>query len=380
MLYNALNSMKARQLSAGKFSDGQGLWLVKRNKTHGKWILRLSINGSRREMGLGRFPDVSIAEARQRAAEARRKVRDGLDPIAVRSQARLKPKRLTVKEAIEGCFAAKQAELKGEVNAARWKSPLAVHIIPAIGKEAVEDLDQHMIKRALEPIWHEKPEAARKAMNRLTITLRHAAALGLEVDLQATMKARALLGKSRHEVTHIPSLPYRDAPAFYRMLAEKDSVTCLALRFLMLTVARTSEVRFATFDEINDDVWILPAARTKSNREHRIPLTDEALRVVEKARALSKQPLLFPSPSGKALSDAAMAKFMKDNYYEARPHGFRATFRTWVEEQTDADYETKEAALGHAVDSGVVRAYQRSDRFEKRRKIMTRWATFLSTG
>lgn len=377
VLLNALNSMKARQLGAGKFSDGQGLWLVKRSVAQGKWILRVSIDGRRREMGLGRFPDVSIAEARQRAAEARRKVRDGLDPITVRAQSKLKPKRLTVKEAIDGCFAAKQAELKGEVNAARWLSPLAVHIIPAIGAEAIEDLDQHMIKRALEPIWHEKPEAARKAMNRLTITLRHAAALGLEVDFQATMKARALLGKSRHEVTHIPSLPYSDAPAFYRMLAAKDSMTCLALRFLILTVARTSEVRFATLNEIDRDVWILPAARTKSNREHRIPLTDEALKVVEKARALSTLPLLFPSSSGKALSDAAMAKFMKDNGYDARPHGFRATFRTWVEEQTDADYETKEAALGHAVDSGVVRAYQRSDRFEKRQAVMVRWADYL---
>ncbi len=378
VLFNALNNMKAQKLDAGKFADGQGLWLIKRNKQHGKWILRISLAGRRREMGLGRWPDVSIAEARERAAKARRQVRDNLDPIEERTKARYKPKRLTITEAIERCHAAKLAELKGETNANRWLSPLAVHIIPAIGKEAIEDLDQHRIIRALKPIWHEKPEAARKAMNRLAITLRHAAALGLDVDLQATMKAKALLGKSRHEVTHIPSLPYGDAPAFYKMLCTKKLTSCLALRFLILTVARTSEVRFATFDEIDVDVWTLPAVRTKSNREHRVPLTDEALKVIELARKKSENGLLFPSPSGKGLSDAAMAKFMKDSGHDARPHGFRATFRTWVEEQTDADYETKEAALGHAVDSGTVRAYQRSDRFEKRRAVMKRWETFLT--
>lgn len=380
MLYNALNTMKARQLGPGKFSDGQGLWLIKRNKQHGKWMLRLAISGRRREMGLGRWPDVSIAEARERAAEARRQLRDGVDPIEERARRRYQPKRLTVTEAIDGCFAARQAELKGDGIAGRWMSPLSVHIIPKIGNRAIEDVDQHMLNTVLEPIWHTKPEAARKALNRINLTLQHAAALGLEVDMQATLKAKALLGKRRHERKHIPSLPYEDAPAFYKMLTERETMCCLALRFLTLTVARTSEVRFASYEELHDDVWIIPARRTKTAREHRVPLSKEALSVIKTAKESNEQELLFPSRSGRALSDMAMSKFMKDQGYDARPHGFRATFRTWVEEKTETEYEVKETALGHVVDTGVTGAYQRSDRLKKRRKLLNTWNRFLSSG
>jgi len=379
VLYNALSPLKAKQLEAGKFSDGQGLYLVKQDKQRGKWILRLSIGGRRREMGLGRWPDVTIAEARERATEARKTLRDGLDPIEERAKAKFRPMRLTVKDAVDSCFKAKQAELKNDGQAGRWMSPLSVHILPKIGKRAIEDMDQHMLKSVLEPIWHEKPDVARKAVNRLNLTLKHAAALGLEVDLQATMKVRALLGKRRHEAQHIPSLPYADAPAFYRMLCERDLVSCYALCFLMLTVARSGEVRFATYAEIDNDVWVIPAARTKTGREHRVPLTDEALQVIESARQSTKQTFLFPSPTGKPISDATMSKFMKDNDHEARPHGFRATFRTWAENETDAAWEDKEAALGHQVDGQVARAYQRSDRVEKRRNLLRLWEQYLTS-
>ena len=214
-------------------------------------------------------------------------------------------------------------------------------------------------------------------MNRLNLTLKHAAALGLDVDLQATMKARALLGKQRHRATHIPSLPYEEAPAFYEMLCAKPSHACLALRFLMLTAMRTSEIRFALRSDLIDDALIVPADRTKTNREHRVPLSAEALQVIAVSEKMQDSELLFPSPRGTAMSDAAMSRFMEREGYTARPHGFRATFRTWVEEQTDTPYEIKEACLGHVVDSGVVRAYQRSDRLEKRRTLMQRWSRYL---
>ena len=369
--------MKAKSLGRGKHADGQGLWLFKARPDAGKWFLRLVVNGKRREMGLGRWPDVSLAEARQSASEARRKLRSGTDPIQERRQQKHQVERLTVAEAITGCYAAKQAEQKGDGKAGRWLSPLNVHVLPKIGTMPIEDIDQHELKRVLEPIWHEKPDTARKAMNRMNLTLKHAAALGLDVDLQAVMKAQALLGKRRHEVKHIPSLPYHEASAFYQWLCTKQITSALALRFLILTVARTSEVRFATFDEIEDDVWTLGPERTKGAREHRVPLSDEALRVVELAVGRSQQALLFPSPTGKAMSDAAMSRFMEREGYKARPHGFRATFRTWVEETTDVAYEVKESALGHQVDGDVVRAYQRSDRLEKRKKLMKDWADYL---
>lgn len=374
MLHNVLNQMKAKNLGPGKYSDGQGLWLVKRNKDAGKWILRCVVSAKRREMGLGRWPDVSIAEARERAATARQALRDGADPIQMRAKSKRTVKRLTLKEAIDGCYQAKQAELKNNGTAGRWMSPLSSHIIPKLGSIPVEDIDQHTLVDTLGPIWHDKPEVARKALNRVNLTLKHAVALGLNVDMQATIKAKALLGKQRHVVTHIPSMPYQDAPAFYQWLRMQSTVSAFALRFLMLTVARNSEVRLATFDEIEGGVWTLSSIRTKTGREHRVPLTDEALAVVQKCREFSPNEYLFPALKGKPISDMAMSTFMKREGYKAKPHGFRATFRTWAEECTDAPFEVKEAVLGHAVDIGVVGAYQRSDRIERRKLLLSRWA------
>jgi integrase len=377
MLHSALREITARNLPAGKHADGQGLWLVKRSREAGKWVLRVVVSERRREMGLGRWPDVSIAEARQQAAEARRLCRGQSDPIEMRRRAKRIQAKLTVKQAIEGCFEARKAELKGDGGAGRWMSPMSVHVIPKIGKSAIEELDQHAIKAVLDPIWHQKPEAAVKALNRLSLTLKHAAALGLSVDLQATMKARALLGKQRHTTEHIPSLPYDETPQFYRWLAIEDGVSALALRFLILTVTRTSEVRLATFPELSGDCWTIPPERTKTGVGRRVPLTAEARQIFAEARKRSKNEYLFPAYKGQPISDAAMAKLMKDHDYEARPHGFRATFRTWVEEQTDTPFEVKESALGHAVDQGVVAAYQRSDRFEKRQTLLEKWEAFL---
>lgn len=376
--YNALNQMTAKNLGAGKYADGQGLWLVKREKAFGKWVLRVAVHGSRREMGLGRWPDVSIGEARELAEGARKLVRVGNDPIAARRRAKRVQAHLTVREAVEGCFDARKAELKRDGEAGRWMSPLSVHILPKLGKLPVEELDQHLIKETLDGIWHKKPEAAEKALNRLSLTLKHAAALGLNVDLQATMKARALMGKQRRTTEHIPSMPYEDAPAFYQRLKAMEGVSPVALRFLMLTLGRTSEVRLATFDEIAADVWLLTAERRKVGPDFRIPLSAEAFRLVKERRRASSNAYLFPAYKGQPLSDAAMAKVMKNAGLEARPHGFRATFRTWAEEQTDAAFELKEACLGHAVDTGVVGAYQRSDRLVKRRALMTTWAEFLT--
>ena len=377
VLLNSLNQLKVKSLIAGKYADGQGLWLVKRDRLHGKWVVRLIVSGKRREMGLGRWPDVSLAEAREQAAQARKKLRGGSDPIEQRAKAKIKPARLSVFQAIASCFEAKKAELKADGEAGRWMSPLSIHILPKIGQIAIEDLDQHVLKQALEPIWHSKADTARKALNRLSLTLKHAAALGLAVDLQATMKVRALLGKQRHVAEHIPSMPYTEAPAFYRWLCEQNFASCLPLRFLLLTVARTSEVRFARYEYIDDDVLILPPEITKTGREHKIPLLPEAKAVIDAAKVSDEQELIFPSPTGKVLSDATMSRLMERQKLDYRPHGFRATFRTWVEEQTDTPFEVAEATLGHVVDGEVVRAYQRSDRLEKRKLLLALWNDYL---
>jgi integrase len=377
---NTLSHLLARNLVAGKYADGQGLWLVKRDRQLGKWVLRLVIDGKRREMGLGRWPDVSIAEARERAATARRVVRDGEDPIEMRIKAKIKPSRLTLAQAIDSCFEARKAELKGDGEAGRWMSPIKQHIIPKIGKVPVEEVDQHVLKSALEPIWHKKADTARKALNRISLTLKHAAALGLEVDLQATMKVRALLGKQRHTPEHIPSMPYAEAPAYYASLvARKGQMSLLALRFAMVTALRTSEIRYATHAMIETDVLVIPAEVTKTNREHRVPLGPEALKIITEAKALQTSALLFPSPTGLVMSDQTMSQLMVRDGLAYRPHGFRATFRTWAEEVADAPFEVAEAVLGHVVEGDVARAYQRSDRLEKRRALLERWEVNILT-
>jgi len=376
---NVLTHLVARKLEAGKYADGQGLWLVKRERATGKWVLRLARDGTRREMGLGRWPDVSIAEARERAAEARKLDRDNVCPIEARRKARRVVKRLTVREAVEGCFAALQAELKDDGRAGRWMSPLSVHVLPKIGKRAIEDLDQHALKDLFEPIWHAKPEAAAKALNRLNLTMKHCVALGLDVDLQATMKARVLLGKQRHTTQHIPALSYEEAPAFYKALSKQNGVASWALRLLILTIARTSEVRLASFSEFGPDIWNLPGDRTKTGVSRRVPLVREAVKVVNLCRETSPNEWLFSGYRSRPISDMAMSSLMRRQGLEARPHGFRATFRTWVEEQTDTPFEVKEACLGHAVDSETVGAYQRSDRLAKRRALLEQWEKFLLT-
>jgi len=379
MKYNVLNQMTAKSFQKGKYADGQGLWLVKRNKQHGKWMLRLTIHGDRREMGLGSWPAVSIAEAREIASEARQKVRLGIDPIIERIINKQAAKPMSLEEAIESCFSARKAQLKNDGKAGRWLSPLVLHVIPKIGKVPVASINQHHLKSTLAPIWHEKASTAEKALQRTGLALVHAAALGLEVDLNAVRKAQALLGAQRHSVKHIAAMPYRDIPSFYEWLTIQTGVAALALRFLILTAGRTTEVRLAKFDEIEDGVWSLAAERTKTNTARRIPLTDEALRVVTVAKDRAVNEYLFPSYKGKPLSDSAMSKLMREAGYEARPHGFRSTLRTWAEECTEADYATKETLLGHHVDSGVVGIYQRSDRIEKRKKILAEWSCFCTS-
>lgn len=185
-------------------------------------MLRFTIHGRRREMGLGAIIDVSLKEARESAERWRATVRSGLDPISQREkQKREAVKRLhLLKDVADDAFESRKAELKGDGKAGRWFSPLELHVLPKLGKTPVAEIDQTQIRDVLAPIWHSKAETARKALNRLDICMRHAAALGLEVDIQASAKARALLGQQRHESTNIPAMPWLEVPAFYARLAD----------------------------------------------------------------------------------------------------------------------------------------------------------------
>ncbi|WP_425471376.1 tyrosine-type recombinase/integrase [Thalassobius vesicularis] len=211
--------MKA--LPPGKFNDGGGLWLHKRTDGGGQWFLRVQIHGRRREMGLGSLSEVSLKEARDSAERWRAVVREGKDPIKERQRLLREAAKVnhTLASVAEEAYEARKAELKNDGKAGRWFSPLALHVLPRLGKVPIEEIDQQDIKNTLAPIWHSKGETANKAMSRLGIVMNYAAAMGLEVDLQATAKARALLGKSRQKRKHIPAMPWQEVPAFYAIPA-----------------------------------------------------------------------------------------------------------------------------------------------------------------
>jgi integrase len=374
-----LTAVAVKSAGPGKYNDGHGLWLVKRKDGGGQWVLRLAIFGKRREMGLGSTAEVSLKQARETAAKWRAIVRDGKDPIRERETQKLNSRDIAVTleaMAVEA-FDARKSELKGDGKAGRWFSPLAVHVLPRLGRRPVSQLHQNDIRDCLAPIWHDKADAAKKAMTRLGIVMRFAAAKGHEVDLQATAKAKELLGKSRYEAGHIASLQWQEVPAFYMSLNEL-SVTHLALRLLILTGVRSLPIRAMTIDQIDGDCWTIPAHLMKGTKgktqQFRVPLSSEVLKIINQARPFARNGLLFAAPRGGMMSDATMSRLMERRGMEARPHGFRSSLRVWLSEATDAPFEIAEAMLSHTVGSSVTRAYQRSDFLEQRRVLLERWA------
>ena len=333
-------------------------------------------------MGLGPYPAVSLKEARAEADNCRVLVRQGLDPIKQREQKRREAARNLhiLNDIAKDAFESRKAELKGDGIAGRWFLPLKLHILPRLGKVPVAEIDQTDIRTTLAPIWHTKADTARKAMNRLSICLRHAAALGLDVDLQATDKAKALLGRQRHKPKNIPALHWQDVPQFYQSLSD-GTTAHLALRLLILTAVRSNPLRFARLDQIEDDIWTVPADAMKGRKDatsdFRVPLSQEALTVIEQAKPFARDGYLFPSTRKGAISGATMLGVMKRRGMEARPHGFRSSFRDWVAETTSTPHDVAETCLGHTVGGSVERAYRRTDFLEQRRALMERWGELV---
>ncbi|MDP5217150.1 integrase arm-type DNA-binding domain-containing protein [Ruegeria sp. 2205SS24-7] len=381
-----LNKLSAATLKAadpGKIADGGGLWFHKRADGGAQWFLRVTVHGRRREMGLGPFPEVSLREARQEADKWRAVVRSGLDPIKERERIKREEasKLHLLKDVADDAFESRKAELKGDGKAGRWFTPLQLHVLPKLGKVPIGDIDQKDIRDTLAPIWHQKADTARKAMNRLSIVFRHAAALGLEVDLQATDKAKALLGKQRHKPKNIPALPWQEVPDFYQSL-DGGTITELALRLLILTSVRSFPLRHIQLDQIEGDVWTIPAEAVKGRRdatsEFRVPLSTEAKKVIAQATPFARDGFLFPGVRKGVISDMTMSGLMKRRGMVERPHGFRSSFRDWVAETQNVPHEVAETALGHVVGGSVERAYRRTDFLEQRRALMEKWASSLA--
>ncbi|MEN8633760.1 integrase arm-type DNA-binding domain-containing protein [Brucella melitensis] len=380
---NRLSARAATTLGPGKHNDGAGLWLHKRPDGGGQWILRVTIHGRRREMGLGSALEVSLKEAREAAEKWRAMVRSNIDPIKERERQKREAARNLhlLKDVAIDAFESRKAELKGDGDAGRWFSPLEHHILPKLGKVPVADIDQKDIRDTLAPIWHSKAETARKAINRLAICMRHAAALGLDVDLQATEKARALLGKQRHKAQNIPAMPWQEVPAFYATLTD-DSVTHLAMRLLILTGVRSGPLRSIHESQIDGNVWTIPGEAMKGRKDatndFRVPLTVEAMKVIDIARRHARDGFLFPNVRSGVISDMTLGMFMRRAKLEARPHGFRSSLQDWIAETTDTPHDIAETVLGHTVGGSVERAYRRTDFLEQRRVLMERWANHVA--
>lgn len=383
--FNRLSAAFVKTAPAGKHCDGGGLWLVMRADGGGQWVLRITVHGRRREMGLGALSNVGLAAARDMAERWRAVAVSGRDPIKERERQAREAARAdnTLRVVALAAFEARKAELKGDGMAGRWFSPLELHVLPKLGKVPVQDIDQRDIRDTLAPIWHTKAPTAKKALDRLAIVFRHAAAEGLDVDLQVASKARLLLGKSRHETQNIPAMPWAEVPAFYESLDE-PTLGHLALRLLILTGVRTKPVRFMRLEHIQGDIWTIPAdlmkGRIGQTNDFRVPLSQEAQRVIELAKPFAREGYLFPSVRKGVISDTTMARLMERRGLEARPHGFRTALRVWLAETTDTPHEVAEMMIAHSTGNKVVLAYRRTDFLEQRQALLERWAAYVTGG
>jgi integrase len=384
-LLNRLTSFGLRPLPAGKHLDGAGLYLIKSEADSGRWMLRYRQFGRRRDMGLGGWPAVSLAEARRKSEAARQQLRNGEDPITTR-QAKRRTHFFLLRDIAKDCFETRKSDLRADGVAGRWFSPLELHVLPKLGGTPITQINQVAIKDALASLWREKPVTAAKALERLGIIFKHAAAMGLDVDLQATAKARLLLGKPRHQVQHIPAMPWAEVPAFYASLNEQVPAH-LALRLLILTGVRSGPMRHIRLGQIDKDtgIWTVPAevmkGRVGATSEFRVPLAPQAMRIVEEAASVyGENGFLFPGANDGPISDMTLSMHMKRQGLQARPHGFRTSLRVWLAEQTSAPHEVAETVLAHTVGNKVERAYRRTDYLEQRRMLMQQWADHVSHG
>jgi integrase len=388
-----LTEKTVRYLDApGYHADGGGLYLQVSRAGTKSWIFRFTLKGRTRDMGLGPIRSVTLAAVRARAAECRMMVERGVDPIEeVRREeiapppAPLPPAGPTFREFAEKYIADHRHEWRNEKHADQWGATLAKFAYPVLGVMQLDEIDTPAVLRVLEPIWQSVPETAGRLRGRIERVLASAAVRGLR---PATNPA-AWAGHLREALPRKPkskpfaSLPYRAVPAFVGELVSQDSMSARCLEFLILTVARSGEARGARWSEVDVEskTWTVPADRMKASRPHVVPLSDAALAVIEKVRPLRYLAggFLFPGvKSGRALSDMTLSAALRRMELAATVHGFRASFKTWAEQETWHANVVIEAALAHIVGDKAERSYMRGDWLEKRRALLDDWAVFCT--
>lgn len=388
-----LSAKAVRDLTApGFYAVGgvAGLHLQVQSALSRSWVLRVKVGAKRRDMGLGAFPDVTLAQAREAAREARAKVRQGVDPVeesrAVRSKLRAEQAAaLTFDECAARFMKAQAAGWRNPKHAQQWENTLRTYASPVLGSLLVRDVELSHVLAVLEPIWLTKTETASRVRGRMEQVLDWATARAYREGLNPA-RWRGHLDKllpapsKVAKVEHHDALPVGDIGAFMGKLRAAAGMGARALEFAILTAARSGEVRGARWDEIDmaAAVWTVPAERMKAGKEHRVPLSAAALALLEALPRMAGNPLVFPAVRGGTLSDMTLAAVLRRMKVDAVPHGFRSTFRDWAAERTHYPREVAEMALAHAIGDKVEAAYRRGDLFDKRRRLMDDWATFLT--
>jgi integrase len=402
-----LSARKVEMLKRpGRYCDGGGLWLqisqwntkswifqytsptAAKRKKHGREVGRI------RHFGLGAYGkhDVTLEKARILAGAAREQVRAGIDPVDARRSDReakrlADAKRLSFKQCAEKYIATHQSAWKNDRHRAQWRSTLSTYAYPIIGELPVASVDTALVTRVLEPMWASTTETATRVRGRIESVLDWAKARGYRSGENparwkghlSNLLAKPDQLKKRNGSRHHPALPYADIPAFMRELRERDSVSARALEFTILTAARTGEVLGAKRQEIDlaDKTWTVPAERMKAGREHRVPLSERALEILQDLPREHGNPHLFPGgKAGAPLSQMAMLQLLRGMRPRLSVHGFRSTFRDWCAERTNYPSEVAEMALAHTVSDKVEAAYRRGDLKDKRSRLMAEWAKY----
>lgn len=370
-----LTAIQVKNAKPGRLSDGGGLYLHTKESGAQSWILRFWLKGKIIERGLGSCPEVSLSEARDKAREWRRAIKAGDDPRPVAKQ---EEAAVTFRAAADAVRALRASSWKSDVHAAQWDQSLADYAFPSIEHKAVGDVSLADVEAIMLPMWETKHATARKLLSRIGMILDWSIAKGLRTDnpAKANGPLRFLLPTVKKATRHHAALPYTELPAFMAELRKLDSVSARALEFTILTGCRTAEVIEAKRDEIDGAVLVIPAARMKGGKEHRVPLCERAQAILD---ALPHSPggWVFPS-RGSHLSNMAMLQCLRGLRPGLTVHGFRSTFRDWAADQTDYPHEVVEAALAHTVSDAVVAAYRRTTFFDRRVALLNDWAAFMA--
>lgn len=377
-----LTAVRVRTAGTGRYFDGNGLVLVVDESGARRWVLRTFIRGKRTEIGLGGVLLVSLSDAREEAARLRKIARSGGDPLAARrKERRVVP---TFEAAARQVHGSHSEAFRNAKHKKQWINTLIQYVFPVFGDRPVDQVEVADITRALLPIWLTKPETARRVRQRIKTVLGWAKANGLRLGANPVDEIEDGLPRQRDTVEHYTSLPYDQVPVFIRALRDSDAGTSVKLAFelLILAATRTNEVlgaKWAEFD-LEAKTWTVPKDRMKAHSEFRIPLSARCIEILEEAKKLADGgPYVFPGQTAKhPLSNMAFLMTLRRMGRDFTAHGFRSSFRNWASEKTNLPREVCEMALAHTLKDKTEAAYNRTDLFEKRRKLMDAWAAFAT--